>query len=64
MDDQTGSEWDPATGRAIGGPREGEHLEQVPGVVSYRDAWTTFHPQSALWSASGQAQGRRIKIAN
>ncbi len=44
VDDRTGSEWD---------------LDPVPGVVSFRDAWTTFHPPSELRSASGQAPSPR-----
>jgi len=46
LDEQTGSTWQPATGRAIAGPLAGQHLEPLPAMVSYRHAWLKFHPNS------------------
>lgn len=49
-DKETGSTWNPVTGAAIDGPLKGTHLKALPAVVSFRTAWTTFHPQSKLAS--------------
>lgn len=45
-DRETGSTWEPAMGRAIDGPLKGTHLQALPGIVSYRKTWQTFHPNS------------------
>lgn len=45
-DDQTGSIWNRATGIAVEGPLKGKRLEPQVGIVSYRRAWLTFHPDS------------------
>jgi Protein of unknown function (DUF3179) len=50
VDDQTGSVWDPLTGRSLRGPLEGRQLAPVNGVASLRDVWRDFHPQSSIWS--------------
>ncbi len=52
-DDQTGSSWDPITGRALGGPLKGRRLMPVPGTVSLDWAWRNFHPDTEIWSAAG-----------
>lgn len=43
-DVQTGSRWERATGRAIAGEMNGKALRQLVGIMSYRRAWTAFHP--------------------
>jgi hypothetical protein len=45
-DRETGSTWEPATGRAVDGPLQGSYLQALPAVVSYRKTWQTFHPKS------------------
>jgi hypothetical protein len=47
-DAETGSTWDPQTGRATAGPLEGTTLVLLPAVVSYRAAWQAFHPASEM----------------
>jgi len=42
----TGSRWSIATGRAVVGPHKGKRLEQQIGIMSYRKAWSNFHPES------------------
>jgi hypothetical protein len=49
VDDQTGSEWDPASGKATAGPLKGSQLAPEVGVVSFRRAWRDFHPRSSYW---------------
>jgi hypothetical protein len=49
-DKETGSTWDPLTGRATAGPSKGKSLTALPAVVSYRDAWQRFHPRSEVRS--------------
>jgi len=48
-DDQTGTQWDPASGKAVAGQLQGAQLTPEIGVVSYRRAWRDFHPQSTYW---------------
>jgi hypothetical protein len=45
-DVQTGSLWDPKTGRATEGSLAGQSLRLIPSIVSYRAAWDIFHPES------------------
>lgn len=45
-DRETGSVWEPVTGRATAGPLAGRHLVPLPATVSYGDAWRRFFPQS------------------
>jgi hypothetical protein len=45
-DRETGSTWEPTTGRAVDGPLKGSQLEALPAVVSYRATWFAFHPAS------------------
>jgi hypothetical protein len=45
-DIETGSVWSRKTGTAISGPNKGKQLQQHVGIVSYRQAWNTFHPTS------------------
>lgn len=53
LDEQTGTQWDPASGQAVAGPLQGEYLARRIGVVSYRRAWRDFHPESSYWMARG-----------
>ena len=48
-DMETGSTWEPTTGRATAGPLKGEHLTPLNGILSYRDVWTKFHPKSETY---------------
>ena len=45
-DDATGSTWDCLTGTAVDGPLKGKQLEAVAGIMSFKNAWMTFHPDS------------------
>lgn len=45
-DKQTGSTWEPTTGRATAGPLKGEYLTPLAAIVSFREVWTKFHPKS------------------
>jgi hypothetical protein len=49
-DQQTGSTWEPVSGRAVAGPLKGKYLTPLPAIVSYRKVWRAFHPQSELVS--------------
>ncbi|MBW3597884.1 MAG: DUF3179 domain-containing protein [Planctomycetes bacterium] len=51
IDDRTGSQWDPASGKGVAGQLKGAQLTPEVGVVSYRRAWRDFHPQSTYWRA-------------
>ena len=46
VDQQTGSAWNPVTGIAGAGPLQGRHLEPLPAIVSFVQAWERFHPTS------------------
>ncbi|VTT99561.1 Uncharacterized protein OS=Candidatus Entotheonella sp. TSY2 GN=ETSY2_39745 PE=4 SV=1: DUF3179: DUF3179 [Gemmataceae bacterium] len=48
-DKETGSTWEPTTGRATAGPLKGEHLTPLEGIVSYREVWAKFHPKSETY---------------
>jgi hypothetical protein len=45
-DRETGSTWEPVTGRALDGSLKGAYLKALPAVVSYRTTWQAFHPDS------------------
>lgn len=51
VDEQTESRWSAARGEAIDGPLRGTRLAPLVGIVSFRRAWDTFHPDSQYWSA-------------
>ena len=51
LDDETKSVWDALTGQATAGPLKGQQLKPLAGVVSFRRAWTIFHPSTRLWEA-------------
>lgn len=48
-DRETGSVWNAHTGRAVSGPLQGRQLKTLPAIVSFRKAWTVFHPETAFW---------------
>lgn len=50
VDLQTGTIWDPTSGRAVEGELAGTLLKPEVGIVSYRSTWQTFHPESKYWS--------------
>jgi len=47
-DRETGSTWDPVTGRASGGPLAGQSLTAVPATTSFWFGWFDFFPGTAL----------------
>lgn len=50
QDLQSGSHWDAVIGNAVDGPLKGRKLKQLTGIVSFRNAWLTFHPETQLWN--------------
>jgi hypothetical protein len=44
-DQETGSTWEPATGRAVTGPLAGAELLLLPARVTYRHVWEKVHPR-------------------
>ena len=46
IDRQTESIWDPATGHCEQGDLEGQALELIPAIVSFRHTWLIFHPDT------------------
>lgn len=57
IDLDTGSHWDPWSGRALSGDRQGEVLAAQYGIISYRRAWTTFYPNSEMVDLAAPAEG-------
>jgi hypothetical protein len=49
VDAETGSRWDPMTGRAVAGPLEGRALEEVPVTAALWYAWKSQRPGTSLW---------------
>ena len=45
-DRETNSIWSLGTGKAINGELKGSTLNQRVGIMSFRRAWVTFHPDS------------------
>ena len=52
VDEQTGTTWDPTTGRGAAGRFAGRYLRALPAIVSYKRAWLNFHPKSQVVSAN------------
>lgn len=48
-DTASGSLWDKASGRSVGGPMSGAQLEPFPYIVSFWFAWTDFYPDTDLY---------------
>ena len=51
VDRQTGSEWDVRTGQSSNGSLKGTQLKPALGIVSFRNTWEVFHPESEYWEA-------------
>ena len=41
-----GSTWNPLTGRVISGAHKDRSLKPIVGIMSFREAWYDFHPNS------------------
>ncbi len=48
-DAETGSTWDPVTGVALSGEREGDILDRLPALTSFPGDYDTFWPDGELW---------------
>ena len=48
-DVRTHSQWDLISGKATKGPSAGKQLKPLPAIVSFRNAWRRFHPESTYW---------------
>jgi len=48
-DDQTGSEWDGLSGKAMTGGEAGMELEQVPITYSFWFGWVDFYPNTEVY---------------
>ncbi len=46
MDQQTSSHWNRLDGSCVKGELRGKMLEQRVGIMSFRNAWLNFHPDS------------------
>lgn len=46
IDAETGSTWEPVTGKGVAGPLAGSWLAPLPATVSYRRTWGHFYPRS------------------
>lgn len=53
VDSETGSTWDPVTGRAVTGPLEGQRLAPVRSVPGFWHAWKAEHPDTTLKTTYG-----------
>ncbi len=49
IDKETGSVWEPTTGKAIEGELKGKQLTPALGFPSFRRSWKVFHPDSTYW---------------
>jgi hypothetical protein len=49
---ESNSTWNPVTGTAVAGPLTGRSLVALPAVVSLREAWLRFHPESEITQPS------------
>jgi Protein of unknown function (DUF3179) len=48
-DAETGSRWEPATGKAVAGQLTGHILQPLPrAILARREAWLAFHPSSVV----------------
>jgi hypothetical protein len=48
VDAETGSVWDPASGRALSGPLAGRALAEVPATTAFWHAWKAHHPDTRV----------------
>lgn len=49
VDIETGTVWDPANGRALDGPLEGEILDSLPSFTAFHPDAKTFFPDAKYW---------------
>lgn len=49
VDIETGTVWDPVSGRAIDGELEGSTLDPLPGFTAFEDDARTFWPDADYW---------------
>ncbi len=49
VDVETGSTWDPGSGRAVDGELRGEALERVAYATAFDWAWADFYPETAVY---------------
>jgi len=47
VDPETGTEWDPLTGRSF--TTGHVRLQRLPGVISFEHSWRRFHPRTTFW---------------
>jgi Protein of unknown function (DUF3179) len=57
-DDMTGTVWTILDGEAVEGPLKGTLLKQRVGIMSFRRAWQSFHPDSKLLGTLETGQTR------
>jgi len=50
IDEETGSTWDIARGRAVDGPLKGAVLQGVPSSSAFDWAWLDFYPASDFYT--------------
>ncbi len=48
-DRETGSIWDPHTGKCLTGSMKGRALRPTTAIISFRKAWNDFHPDSGYY---------------
>ena len=48
VDVETGTSWDPLTGRAVSGPQVGKALSPLPATTGFWHAWKAHHPQTRV----------------
>jgi len=49
IDDQTKTKWDRLTGKGLHGPLAGKQLQSLPAIISFKDPWKNFHPESTYY---------------
>lgn len=53
VDEQTGTVWEPGTGRGISGPLTGSTLEPVDATLSCKETWRKFYPDASIVGLGG-----------
>lgn len=51
-DEETGTGWDPLTGKALTGPLAGSGLTPVDAITSFWFGWFDFFPETAVYTGS------------
>ena len=54
VDDDSHSTWNALSGEAVDGPRKGERLTPIGGMVAYWYAWQNFFTGSEIWNENEQ----------